>query len=123
GMSSLLTQNDACGFGAIDARITAAATHFVSRRAVDVANRIAIITPKIRNAYIMERTGRAIEITGNRPTIAHGIGNPGRPATRSAGPNEATIVSASIAIRNLPADVRHVARRYVSIAMSSGIPM
>src|ERR1039458_1697383 len=101
-MSSLLTQNDACGFGAIDARITAAAAHFVSLRAVDVANHIAIITARIRNAYIMKRTGSAIEISGNRPTIAHGIEIPGLPIIWSVGPIAATTRTTNNIVRNFP---------------------
>src|SRR5271170_4734511 len=101
-MSSGLTQNDACGFGATDARITAAAIHFVAGVEEAAASHIASITDTTRSAYIMKRTGSAMDSSGRRPTSAHGIGNAGRPATWRVGPIEAISKTRKRIIRNFP---------------------
>jgi hypothetical protein len=49
GMSRLLTQ-DACGFGTMSVKTTAAPIHFMSQLAVGAANHSATITATIRNA-------------------------------------------------------------------------
>src|ERR1700722_14645700 len=90
GMSRLLTQNDACGFGAIEITSSAAAAIFAVREVDEFANQIAAITANTRNAYIIKRTGSTIEIKGNRLVNPHGSGNPGLPAMWSDEPIAAT---------------------------------
>src|SRR5271156_386622 len=105
-MLRLLTQKDACGFGPIDPRITAAAMHFVNGRAGHDANHIAAIIATTRNVYSMNRTGIAIEINGNRSTIAHGIQKPDLPATWREGPIAAINKAMNKTIRSFPTGAR-----------------
>src|SRR5208337_236413 len=105
GISSLLTQNDACGFGAIDATMIAAAATFQIGRAAAAANHIAIITATTRNAYIMNRTGRIFSIKGRSWKMAQGIGSPCTPAMCRVGPMVAMMIARNEIVRNLPAGV------------------
>ena len=113
-MSSLLTQNDACGFGAIDATMIAAAATFQIGRAADAASHVANITATTRNAHIMNRTGRISSMRGRRWKMAQGIANPSTPAMCRFGPRAATTIARNKIVRNLPAGVGQNRRRNIS---------
>src|SRR5271155_399363 len=111
-MSSPLTHKDALGLGAKNKTIIAAVRYFVDDRTGALLNQMATISEITSDAYSANRTASAFDITGSIANSAHGVGNSARPATRSAGPNDATTTIASITIRNLPVCVRHAVRRY-----------
>ena len=65
GISRLLTQNDARGFGAIEMTISGCGHELRERDgASHAANHIAAITATTSSAYIMNRTGRMFSIKG-----------------------------------------------------------
>src|SRR5882757_11305208 len=111
GRVSGRVQKSAPGFGARNRTTNNAATTFVDVRVDALLNQIAAIGEITSAAYIENLAAMAFEITGRFATSAHGIGNNGRPPTRSTGPNEATTATASVAIRNFPSAVCHALRR------------